>query len=224
MPAFESLLYRYLNVRPESDVENALRLIVQTGVLVIDAEEGSLLAYDDEARNLCFTMNTGSEAAQRIIVGQRVPLNMGITGLAAATREVHIGSPTYKDVRQLERADSGSKDPEAVIAAPMVLHDNLIGVITAVSFKPGKRFTSRDARVYGSFAAIAALVIDQEQRLGRYERSAERPFAASAVADEAEAQIAASVGRIARERPYLLRHVAGLLERTEKIAFGEDLE
>jgi phosphoserine phosphatase RsbU/P len=224
MAEFDSLLYRYLNIRQESVAESALRLIVRTGVLVIDAEEGSLLAYDDESKDLCFTLNTGSEAAQQNLIGQRVPLNMGITGLAAATREVHIGAPTYKDVRQLERTDSSAKDPEAVIAAPMVLNDNLIGVITAISFKPGKRFTSHDASVYGSFAAIAALVIDQEQRLTRYERATESTFTPSAISDEAEAKIAASLGRIARERPHLLRHVASMIERTEKIAFGEDFE
>jgi hypothetical protein len=33
------------------------------------------------------------------MMGQRVPLGMGITGLAAVTREVQVGAPTYRDIQ-----------------------------------------------------------------------------------------------------------------------------
>jgi len=52
-----------------------------------------------------------------------------------------------------------------VIAAPMLIGDTLIGVITCVSFKKGKRFGAGDARLYAGLASIAGVVVDQHRRL-----------------------------------------------------------
>ena len=221
MSEIDTLLTRYLSIRPESMVQNVLRLLVQSGVEVMGADEGSLLVYDADAKDLRFVMTVGSGEAEDHLIGDRVPLGHGVTGLAAATREVHIGAPSYKDPQRFERVKVAGFDPEAVIAAPMVLDEELLGVLTAVSTKKGMRFTGDHARLYGSFAAIAALVVDQERRLSRHEREARGQVSATPAGSGFEARIAASLGRIARERPHLLGHVATLIAAAEKLALGE---
>jgi GAF domain-containing protein len=157
------LLQTYLNVRPDSSVEAGLRLLVSTGLQVLGADEGSLLVLDAANESLRFVMQFGNEKSNTNLIGQRLSLRDGLTGLAAVTREVKIGTPIYHDIRQAERADGTA--PEAVIAAPMVVDDRLVGVITGVSFTRGFRFDSGLGRMFGGIAVIAALLIDQEQRL-----------------------------------------------------------
>jgi GAF domain-containing protein len=221
MSEIDVLLSRYLSVRPASMAQNVLRLLVHTGVAAIGADEGSLLVYDREANDLRFVITTGGKGAADHLVGDRVPLGQGVTGLAAATREVHIGAPAYRDLEKMERIRMGGLDPEAVIAAPMVLDAELLGVLTAVSARTGMRFTGDHARIYGSIATIAAMVVDQERRLGQYESETTGLWDGIRSAGQLEGQIAMSIGRIARDRPHLLGHVATIVSAVEKLAFEE---
>lgn len=214
----DKLLYKYLNIRPQSVVENTLRLLIRTGLLVIDADEGSLLVHDRDANDLRFVMTVSDYGSEATLLGQRIPLGQGITGLAAATLDVQIGAPIYKDVQQSERLEGAG--PEAVIAAPMLIGaETLVGVITAVSFRKGKRFTSDNGRLFGSFAAIAGVVVDQEQRLARLEGevTGDATLAARSGLDH---EIAASLGRIAQLRPQALEHLATLVTSVERLVLG----
>jgi hypothetical protein len=197
-----SELLTLLAVSPASAEERVLRVLIELGAQVVDASEGSLLVFDPEKNDLAFAMNVGGSD---VLIGQRVPLNQGLTGLAAATREVQIGAPTFKGVKQ---ASSG---PEAVIAAPMLVGDDLVGVITAVSFVSGKRFTARDGDLYSRLAAIAGVVVDQRRRLNA---------AASGVQTTStgpEHTVAASIGRIAKSRPDALKGLATILAEIEAL-------
>lgn len=143
-------------------------MLIELGCEVVGGQEGSLLVYDKNDDVLRFAMTVGDPESEKKLRGQAVPLGAGLTGLAAATLEVQTGAPTFKDVEQKERSGDAST-PDAVIAAPMVSGDELVGVITAVSFENGKRFSSKDARLYAGFAAIAAIVVDLRRRLSAYE-------------------------------------------------------
>lgn len=186
----------YFGIKPESREERILRLVIETVVEGLGADEGSLLVADPEGGDLRFAMTAGDPESERTLIGQRVPLGQGITGLAAATHDVQIGAPTYTDVRQTERKSGG---PEAVLAAPMLIGDRLIGVVTAVSFAPGKRFDQGSARFAGRLATIAAVVVDQTTRLAALERAPEDERAAGA-----RAEIERAIEEIARDNPEAL--------------------
>jgi GAF domain-containing protein len=215
MSGFESLLNRYLNIPPQSEYENTLRLLIRMGLLVTDANEGSLLVLDQEAGDLRFAMTIGSAESEAALRGQRVPLGQGITGLAAATLEGQIGAPTYKDVQQSVRLDATSGGPEAVMAAPMLAGSDLVGVITAVSFARGRRFTTQDGKLFGGFAAIGGVLVDQARRLARVKDETDSP--ARTAGEGPEARIARSIAAIARSRPAAMPEVATLLGSIERL-------
>jgi len=157
---------------PEAAV---LRLLIELCAQVVGASEGSLLVVDDSEdppRNLRFAMTVGSPTSESALVGQRVPLGQGLTGLAAVTREVQIGAPLYDGVQQARRAEATPGEIQSVIAAPMLAGDDLVGVITAVSFEPGKRFSGADASLYARAASVAGVLVDQRRQL---ERLGDRP-------------------------------------------------
>lgn len=186
----------YFGIEPESRDARILRLVVQTVVQGVDADEGSLLVAEPEAGDLYFAMTIGDAESEKTLLGQRVPMGQGLTGLAAATQEVQIGSPTFSDVKQTDRKSTG---PEAVLAAPLVTGDRLIGVVTAVSFREGKRFTARDATFAGQLATIAAVLVDQTMRL------------AGAPGEPARAALDQQVDSIAAHHPEALPQLAAML-------------
>ncbi len=138
-------------------------------------------------------------------------MGKGLAGLAAQTRSVQAGAPVFKEVKQT------GADPTAVIAAPMLVEEELIGVITAVSFRPRKRFTSADALLYSRLAAIAGLVVDQQQQLDaiaerKQRRQVFRPL------KEKQRKIVDSAVRLATANPRKLDQISELLVLVERLA------
>jgi GAF domain-containing protein len=213
MAASKNVLYAYLGLARRSPEEAVLRLLVELGAQFVGAEEGSLLAYDERRRDLVFAMTVGDRASERTLAGQRVPLGAGVVGLAAQTREVQVGAPTFGTRQSAARRKAGG--PRAVLAAPMLVGDRLIGAITAVSFRPGKSFGAPDMTLYGRLAAVAGVVVEQQRRLralealraGRTGRGA-----GDGGEDERLDQILAGlVARLARARPAAKARLARLL-------------
>lgn len=210
------LMTRYLGVMPRTGEDQVLRLIVETGVRGVGADEGSMLVYDPDSNDLTFVMTYGNKESEDILIGQRVPFGKGLAGLAAETGEVQIGAPRYKDVRQTETM-GGIK---AVIAAPMMLGDRLIGVITAISNKDEKRFTTADAEIYACLATIAALVVNQSLLLRAHtqggDAAGQQP--AALAADPVEQEVMQRVGRLLQRDRGTVRQLARLLEAAEAMA------
>jgi GAF domain-containing protein len=207
-------LSTYLAIAPQSPEEAVLRLLIELGIQVVGADEGSLLVLDEAAGALVFAMTVGGRGSEDALKGQRVPLGQGLTGLAAATHEVQLGSPTYSQVQQA-REGGQTEGPQAVIAAPMLVADNVVGVITAVSFAQGKRFGSKEADLYARVAAVAGVVVQQRHRINTLQGET-KPSTGEAPTG-AEAAIMGSVSRIAHNHPEALKHVVALLESVEAL-------
>jgi hypothetical protein len=207
-----SHLATYLAIAPKSPEELVLRLLIELGAQVVNAQEGSLLVYDPEKNDLVFAMTVGGADT---LVGQRVPLDKGLTGLAAATREVQIGAPTFMGVKQ---GDAHAAGPSGVIAAPMLVADDLVGVITAVTFEQGKRFSSKDGELYGRLAAVAGVVVQQRRQLKTIEDQARSGVVTG---DEVEHRIAGSLAAIGKNGgPSALARVAKILAELEGLTGG----
>lgn len=241
-------LETFLAIAPRSNEEQVLRLLIELGAQFVGASEGSLLVHDRRANDLVFAMTVGGD--ERVLVGQRVPMSKGLTGLAAATLEVQIGAPTFSGIRQAagqDGADGAStsaseagekldaRAPESVIAAPMLVGDELVGVITAVTFEPGKRFTSDEGELYARIAAVAGVVVELRQKLAAISAMGARGAAEGAEGDapeptvggtagdleqSPERTIAEVVGRLSRRAPHLLGHVARILVEVEGAVSG----
>jgi GAF domain-containing protein len=211
MDAPNAVLQTYLGISAQSREERVLRLLVELGAQFAGAQEGSLLVFDQQRGDLVFAMTVGSAASQAALAGQRVPVGKGVVGLAAQTREVQIGAPTFGTRQAAEhQADGG---PRAVLAAPMLVDDRLVGVITAVSFLPDKRFTAGDGLLYARIAAVAGVVVDQGRRLAAIAalQSGELPPESLDQDARLDRSIVEAVSRLVRSRPEAKAQVARLL-------------
>ncbi len=205
-------LATYLGISGSSQESMILRLLIELGAQIVGAQEGSLLVLDEKRHELVFAMTIGSASSETALIGQRVPLGKGITGLAAQTHEVQIGAPTFR-TRQAKGHDTAANQPQAVLAAPMLIADRLIGVLTAVSFAPDKRFASADALLYGRIAAVAGVVVDQSRQLNVLAalQSGRRPPRARDQAERLDHDIVRAITRLTSCKPHAKPQLARLL-------------
>jgi len=212
MSDMKSVLSAYLGLSHASPEEQVLRLLVELGTQFVQADEGSLLILDENTKELVFAMTTGDDVSQEHLLGRRVPLGKGITGLAAQTHEVQIGSPTFGTGQET--------DPKSVLAAPMLIGDHLIGVITAVRLAGEKRFTSGDATLYARIATVAGVVVEQQQKLARIQslQQATDARAPQNKDEEFRLQIAQDVAMLANAQPHTKQRVARMLHDLVAIA------
>jgi GAF domain-containing protein len=205
-------LATYLGISGSSQEGMILRLLIELGAQIVGAEEGSLLVHDEKRRELVFAMTIGSTSSEMALIGQRVPLGKGITGLAAQTHEVQIGAPTFR-TRQAKGHTAAANQPQAVLAAPMLIADRLIGVLTAVSFAPGKRFASADALLYGRIAAVAGVVVNQSRQLNMLTalQGGRRPPRALNQAERLEHDIVRAITRLTACKPNAKPQLARML-------------
>ena len=150
-----------VGIQNPENVKQAFELLIQLGVKLLDADEGSLLVYRKEQKDLQFVSTLGG-AAPKLLVGKTVPVGEGITGMAAMSREIQT-STRASGSRFFEVPDDGK--PNSVIAAPILLDDELIGVITAVSFDLEKSFSTVDCQKFAIVAELGAIVLRQEQQI-----------------------------------------------------------
>ncbi len=148
---------------PEPEiVQQAIATLIQIGLRTLNADEGSLLLYRKRENELEFVCTQGLNRTPPNLTGKTVPMGKGFTGMAALTREIQTSSRAISDgFYHVE--DDGS--PNTVLAAPMLVDDDLIGVLTAVSFDTEKIFTSEDCHTFGLLALVGGLLIEQQQEL-----------------------------------------------------------
>jgi len=218
---------RYFDLDAESPELQVLRLLVELCAQVVGAEEGSLLIVDqtqDPPRELIFAMTVGSRQSEETLSGQRVPLGEGLAGIAAVTHEVQIGAPLYDGVQQARRGEAPPGQPTAVIAAPMLIDDRLVGVITAVSFEEGKHFTSQHAALYARAASVAGVVVDQRRRIDALESAAvsEEDARRPREDDPLARQVLDNAARLVDRSPDRLRELSKLLLALEEVMGGRE--
>lgn len=149
---------------------DALRIVLEMGIHSVDVEEGSLLIHDTLTQDLVFLMTGGDMLSESTLKGQRVRIGEGLTGLAAKTGAVQVGAPVLKTVSQ--PAHHQYKAPTQIIAAPMFAADAVIGVLTAASYVPERRFSKDEAVLFERMASLAGLIVAQR----RQSRSGDEPL------------------------------------------------
>jgi GAF domain-containing protein len=213
MPDESKLLAAYLAIHPTRPEELALRLLVDLGRQIVGADESSLLILDERTSELVFVMTTGSDTSEGSLRGQRIPPGKGLTSLAVVTREVQIGAPTYTDLAQTDRVKQEGI-PRAVLSAPILVGETVIGAISSVSFRDDKRFTSADGDLTARLAAAAGVILDQRRHIDAIEKATRVDQELGGVSD-AEGRVISALGRIARRSPESMDRLARLLEAIE---------
>ncbi len=147
-------------VAAELNVEQLLKQIMTSAVEILNAEAGSLLLTtdDDDSKQLEFRVVIGGSGDA--LVGQRLPANKGLVGEVVANRSVVIVNDAANDPRWGGEVAKGGFHTAAILAAPLIAKDRVIGVLEIINKKGGSVFVNSDADLLTTFAGQAAIAIE----------------------------------------------------------------
>ena len=134
------------------DLNELLGKIAETMRAIISYDAFSILLVDHNARALRHRFSIRYD--QRVDI-DNIPLGKGLTGAAATSREVVRVHDTNKDPRYI----ASHPDIRSEVAAPLVVHDRVVGVMDLESERVG-HFTDDHVRTLALLAPQIASSVD----------------------------------------------------------------
>jgi sigma-B regulation protein RsbU (phosphoserine phosphatase) len=124
----------------------------------------AILLYSEKAQGLSIRYSIGHR--EEIVKNLTIPLNEGITGLAATQRQPVL----VPDVRQEPRYLNAMDAVRSELAVPMIARRKLVGVIDVQSTTPNA-YTEEDRSLLALIAMRVAVSIDNARLYRRVERN-----------------------------------------------------
>ena len=109
---------------------------------------------DDELRAM-FARGGDAKAIRRL----RIPVGLGLTGLAAQTRQPVLSNEAHRDPRARLVPDT-DLGPEAIMCVPLLVRHELIGVLSLYRHGEDCGFDDGEFELTRHFAEVAAIAID----------------------------------------------------------------
>ena len=151
-----------------------LRSIVDVARAIFEARATSITLLDEETNELVFEAVSGE--GSDTIVGSRFPAERGVAGWVAASGQSVVLDDVSEDARFSEDvAESTGYVPRALMAAPLIGDEDVLGVLTVLDRSDSEPFGLAHMELLELFArqaSIALLVV-------RSARAAERALSGS---------------------------------------------
>lgn len=159
-------------VLPRSN-EELLQSIVNAAARIFGAAAAAILLVNEAEQTLVFHVEFGNK--QPGLIGRRVPFNKGIAGYVAMTGQAIAVSNVLQDTRfNADFAKSTGYVPDSILAAPLLLGEQVIGVLEVLDKIQAASFGMHDMELMGLFAQQAALAIRESQQLERIDDALRR--------------------------------------------------
>ncbi|MET7754624.1 MULTISPECIES: GAF domain-containing protein [unclassified Streptomyces] len=144
--------------RPDPAMAELLQSVVDTARAIFGAEASSILLLEAAADELVFEAVSGQ--GQEFLVGRRFPAGRGIAGWVAASGEPMVVDDLH-DSTSFDRdvARSTGFVPNALMAAPLVHGDRVLGVLEVLDPSPQARSSLSELDLLSLFARQAAVAL-----------------------------------------------------------------
>ncbi len=164
----QALLDTIADLSAELELSKVLRAVLQRAVTLLGVTGGELAIFDEARQELVVV---ASHHIGKDSTGTRLKLGEGAMGHVAQTREPLI-IPEYQEWlgRSAQYADV---TVHAVMAAPLLMGNRLVGAIASVHADPARRFGPADLRLLNLFAPQAAIAIARARLLDAERRRAD---------------------------------------------------
>ncbi len=131
----------------EHEVFGLLEQVLDNALRAINARDGSLLVPDDKTEELVFIMVRGDHP-QSSLLGRRLPAGEGIAGWVATHRRAVIVNNAAADDRFYPGVDKEIEyRTQALLAAPLIGGDRVLGIIEILNKRDGKLFTTGNQKL-----------------------------------------------------------------------------
>lgn len=155
------------------EVQAVLDQIAKGAAEVAAAEAGSVLTYDRRRDKLVFAGAFGVSGAE--LLGREFQADLGIAGRVLRTGRAAIIDDVSQDPSFFPGIDKVSHfRTRGILAVPMLLHAEVIGVVEVLNRKDGRPFEHQDLellRIFANLAATAARNAQTHESLRREHRA-----------------------------------------------------
>jgi len=145
------------------DLEKLLNIIMRSAVAILQAMSGSLFLVDPDSGDLVFRVVTSGE---QNLIGSHIPRGQGVVGQAAATGQPVVSHDVKGTKEFYGKLDHEGFQTQSLLAAPLKVADQVIGVVEAVNKADGSVFDDDDINLLTTFAAQAAIAIENARLMG----------------------------------------------------------
>ena len=175
------------------DLDEVLRLAMQSINQIIEAEAGSLLLLDETTSELVFRMSLHGDLRQDAPL--TLQIGQGIAGWVVKEGQPLLVPDVSADPRHLkEAAEKFGLECRSILCVPLVIRDHVIGAIELIN-KLGGEFTGEDVELLNSMAATVAIALENARlytELAEFARELEKSQAQLVTAEKL-----AATGRLA---------------------------
>jgi PAS domain S-box-containing protein len=203
-----ALLDTLQDLSGELELGRLLQVVLERAVSLLGVTGGELAVYEEETEELVVlaTHNMPTDA-----VGTRMRLGEGAMGHAGVTHESLI-IPNYQawEGRSSQYIDN---TVQAVMVAPLLIGNRLVGAIASVHSDPTREFGEPDLRLLNLFAAQSAIAIENARLYSaEHERASEQQALIDTLADlSAELELSKLLDSVLKRVITLLDVTAGEL-------------
>ncbi len=165
MDALEDLYWAAQRITSEENLLDLLDQILYNAMVVLRAEDGSLLLLDEETDELVFALVHGDIRGE--LRGYRIGGDIGIAGWVATEGEPAIVNNPRQDWRFSPQIDEAfGFVTRSILCVPMITRGKLVGVIELLNKYNGNEFIEADATLLSILGHIAATALeDMRSRL-----------------------------------------------------------
>ncbi len=141
------------------ETETLLQNILQNAVDMLNCEGGSLLLLDQQTEELVFRAVV--EPVTTDLIDKRMAPGTGIAGKAYKTRQpVMVNNCLLSGEEICNPYEMTGVKPLALLAVPLEVKDDVIGVIEIVNRRDGQPFTSDDQSLLAAYAGQASIAFE----------------------------------------------------------------
>ena len=153
----------------EHDKKQIYNMAVSLPAELLQAEIGHLLLLDDEKDELVVEFSMGM--AEKTGAGRRsIPVGQGLAGWVAANRKPLLVED-FASQDDFSSESSIGYERRTAISAPIMIRDELIGVISLINRKDMMPFTKEERTLLATIASETAMAIHNTLLLEKIQRS-----------------------------------------------------
>src|SRR5512133_2621222 len=158
---YQRLVEASQNLASMLDLDALLNSLMNVAADLVDAEEASILLYDQHAHRLYF--ETTTNAARSPLLQKLFVPEESIAGWVALNRMPQIVNDAYTDERHFEDIDQQTHfHTRSLIAVPLEAKQKLIGVLEVLNKHTGQ-FDAADQEILLALGAQAAVAIENSR-------------------------------------------------------------
>lgn len=143
-----------------------LELILAKAMELLRTEAGTFMLMTEDTGELEFCVVKGP--ASQDLLGTRLPIGKGLAGTAAKTGQPLLVNGVQSDERWFSQVDDSTTfESHSILTAPLMRHNNVLGVLQVINKLNGLPFNEQDQQMLMLFAGQAVVALENARLLSQ---------------------------------------------------------